>query len=134
MDSTHFLLDTNICVFFLRGRYSIDRKIADIGIENCCISEITRAELLYGAYCSDFPTQNIELVKNLCEMINVLPISETLDIYASKKAELRRQGLPIDDFDLLIGSAAIANRCVLVTDNIRHFERLGIKMENWVKR
>lgn len=48
-----YLLDTNICVFIMRGKHNLDKKLLDIGIENCCISEITVAELLYGAECSD---------------------------------------------------------------------------------
>ena len=37
------MLDTNICVFLLRGKYGIDRKIDIVGLENCYISEITEA-------------------------------------------------------------------------------------------
>ena len=44
-----YLLDTNICVYFLRGKYSLDRKIRQVGWDNCYISEITVAELKYGA-------------------------------------------------------------------------------------
>lgn len=44
-----YLLDTNICVFLLRGQYDVDKKIDEVGLENCHISEITMAELKYGA-------------------------------------------------------------------------------------
>lgn len=41
----------------------------------------------------------------------------------------------INDFDLLIGSTAIANELIMVTENIREFKRIsGIEIENWVKR
>lgn len=47
---------------------------------------------------------------------------------------LRKTGDIIDEFDLLIGSTAIANEMILVTGNKRHFERLeGIILENWVE-
>ncbi len=40
-----------------------------------------------------------------------------------------------DEFDLLIGVTAIENKIILVTDNIKDFERLdGIKLENWFIR
>jgi tRNA(fMet)-specific endonuclease VapC len=49
-----YLLDTNVCVFYLRGKYDVDKKIKDIGgLTNCIISEITLAELKYGAEISD---------------------------------------------------------------------------------
>lgn len=44
-----YLLDTNICIFLLRGQYDVDKKIDEVGLENCHISEITMAELKYGA-------------------------------------------------------------------------------------
>lgn len=40
-----------------------------------------------------------------------------------------------DEFDLLIGVTAIEHKLILITDNIKDFERLdGIKIENWFKR
>ena len=51
------------------------------------------------------------------------------------KAKLEKDGNRIDDFDILIGSTAIANGMVMVTDNIKHLGRLpGIKIENWTNR
>lgn len=41
-----YLLDTNVCVFFLRKRFGVAQRIAAVGWSNCCISEITVAELL----------------------------------------------------------------------------------------
>ncbi len=41
----------------------------------------------------------------------------------------------ISDFDLLIGSTAIANELIMVTENVKEFNRIsGIYIENWVKR
>jgi len=40
-----YLLDTNICVFFLRGKLNLDEIIREKGRENCFISEITVLEL-----------------------------------------------------------------------------------------
>ena len=43
-----YLLDTNICIELLHGRYHISDKIEEIGIEHCVLSEITIAELIMG--------------------------------------------------------------------------------------
>jgi tRNA(fMet)-specific endonuclease VapC len=41
----------------------------------------------------------------------------------------------ISDFDLLIGCTSIENDLIMVTDNIKEFDRIkGIRIENWVKR
>ena len=50
-----YLLDTNTCVFFLRGKLNLDDIIRDRGRENCFISEITILELRFGAENSDNP-------------------------------------------------------------------------------
>lgn len=53
-----YLLDTSICVFFLRGKLNLDEIIPQKGRENCFISEITVVELRYGAENSDNPTKS----------------------------------------------------------------------------
>jgi len=48
---------------------------------------------------------------------------------------LREKGQMISDFDLLIGSTAIANDLIMVTENLKEFKRIKkIKIENWVTR
>lgn len=39
-----YLLDTNICVYFLNGKFNLQQKIDEVGIENCYVSEITIAK------------------------------------------------------------------------------------------
>ena len=43
-----YLLDTNICIHFLKGEFNLQSKIDEVGFENCFISELTIAELLFG--------------------------------------------------------------------------------------
>ena len=54
-----YLLDTNICVYFLNGQFNLKDKIAAIGFENCAVSEITIAELKYGIAKSTKMEKNI---------------------------------------------------------------------------
>lgn len=53
----NYLLDTNICIHFFRGKFNLLSKFEDVGVENCAISEITLAELVYGAEKSQNPTK-----------------------------------------------------------------------------
>ena len=130
-----YLLDTDISVFYLRGKYSINSKLKEIiGYDNCFISEITLAELKYGAELSGRVDENIRSVNEFASQIGILPIFNSLDLYAKEKARLKRIGFLIDDFDLLIGCSSIKNDLILVTNNEKHFERIeNIKMENWTK-
>ena len=133
-----YLLDTNVCVFLLRGQYAIDKKLDNVGLENCHISEITEAELKYGAELGRRKglRQRMEHLNDFLASINILPISDAIDLYASEKARLRLAGTPADDdFDLLIGCTAIVNDMVMVTENLKHFKNYaGIRLENWIKR
>jgi tRNA(fMet)-specific endonuclease VapC len=130
-----YLLDTNICVFFLRGKEQIVEKIISNGIANCFISEVTIAELLYGLECDE--TNSIENRRKVSELIDILPIvpiTNVLQEWASQKSILRKKGELIDDLDLFIGATAIANNMILVTNNEKHLKRLAnIQLENWVK-
>ena len=131
-----YLLDTNICVYFLRGKLKLDEIIKEKGRRNCYISEITVVELLYGAENSENPTKSHKSVDAFLSGITIIPIYGSIKRYAKEKVRLRKIGKPMhDEFDLLIGVTAIENKLTLVTDNFKDFERLdGIKIENWIKR
>ena len=61
-------LDTNICAYFLNGKYNLGNTIEKIGLDNCAVSEITIAELKYGTEKSTFKGKNrkiIELFQNI---------------------------------------------------------------------
>ncbi|MEZ4848299.1 MAG: type II toxin-antitoxin system VapC family toxin [Bacteroidia bacterium] len=131
---TEYLLDTNICIFFFKGRYNLDAKIKKVGLENCFISEITLAELIYGAEHSANPQKHWEKVNEFQNGIQILPIFNVLKVYGKEKSRLRKLGQLIDDFDLLIGATAIENDLILVTNNTKHFLRIkNIKLEDWTK-
>ena len=134
MSKRKYLLDTNICIFFLQGKYGIKEKIQQVGRKNCCISEITIAELLYGAAYSQSEKHKHD-VEIILENLTLVPLYDTLPTYAEVKAQLRRAGLQIEEFDMLIGSSAVHHGYVMVTENVNHFERIpGIEIENWVER
>ena len=123
---TNYLLDTNICVFYLRGRFDIDQRIDLVGWENCFISEITMLELKMGVELS-MQKDGIDRTESLNRFlsdIGILPINNAIDLAAHEKIRLRLAGTPCDDnFDLLIACTAIANDMVCVTDNTKDFHR-----------
>lgn len=126
------LLDTNICIYFFRSKYEIDRKIDSVGLQNCFIFEITLAELIYGAESSGNPSKNHRLIDGLVSQIGVISIFDAISEYGKQKSRLRKRGTIISDFDMLIGRTAIANDLTMVTQNIREFQRLeGINLLNW---
>jgi len=130
-----YLLDTNICVFYFKRKYGMPERLLQVGFENCAISEITLAELIYGAECSVNAEKNMGIVNNFIQKVRVLPVLNAIGLYAKEKSLLRKTGNMIDDLDIFIGATAIANNMILVTDNEKHLSRLSkIRIENWIER
>lgn len=129
-----YLLDTNIAVFYLRGRNNLKAKVNAVGLGTCFISEITVAELRFGAERSERPDFHHRLVDELISQVDVIRIAGVLSFFAKEKARLRRLGTPIEDFDLLIGATAVVNGWTMVTNNTPHFVRIsGIQLEDWTQ-
>lgn len=130
-----YLLDTNICIHFFRGKFDLNEKFQEVKLENCAISEITLAELIFGAENSSNPKKNYKLIDEFSEQIKILPIFNSINIYAKEKVKLRKSGTMISDFDLLIGSTAISNGLIMITENVKEFKRISdIEIENWIVR
>lgn len=127
-----YLLDTNICISLLKNKYGIREKIIEVEPKNCYVSEITIAELYYGASKSNNKTERIKDVEFIATKFDVLPIFPSLELFGDIKTNLESSGNRIDDFDILIGATAIKNNLIMVTDNVKHLERLpNIKINDW---
>lgn len=130
-----YLLDTNICIDWLRGRRDIAQSIENHGLQNCCISEITKAELLFGQRLAmrRGVKSDAGALDKLLDLLETVPVSNAIELYAIEKDRLCSVGQPIEDFDLLIGCSAVASGMVLVSGNTSHMSRIhGIRLENWV--
>ena len=127
-----YLLDTNICIYLLKGQRGIVEKIEVTGCDNCFITDVTLAELWFGAYNSNRIEQQKRGISYLEQLFNVISIKDSVELFGSNKAYLKSRGTIIDDFDILIGSTAIKHNLIMVTENVKHLSRLpGIIVENW---
>jgi tRNA(fMet)-specific endonuclease VapC len=127
-----YLIDTNIAIFYMKGKFALEKKFDKVTAENCFISEMTLAELKFGVENSEKPEKNKKALDNFLTGVQVLPIFHSLDLYAKEKARLRKNGTPLDDFDLLIGVTSVTHKMTMVTNNTNHFKRItGIKIEDW---
>lgn len=130
-----YLLDTCIVVFLFRDKYDVAKRMDEVGLENCFISEVTVAELQAGVEKSSSKKFNQMMLDKFVEMVNVVPFSSVIKRYAKEKVATERQGTPVADFDLLIGCSALENDLVMVTDNVKHFQPIpGLIIENWIER
>lgn len=118
----------------MNGKFNLENKFDELFPENYYISEITLAELKFGVQNSEKPEKNRKILDKFLTGVQVLPIFHSLDLYATEKARLRKVGTPIDDFDLLIGVTSVTHGFVMVTNNIKHFNRIEkIIIEDWTK-
>jgi tRNA(fMet)-specific endonuclease VapC len=130
-----YLLDTDIASYAIKSKSAkIEHKLATIPPAQLCISVITRAELLYGLkrVQANHPLQ--ALVRQYLRIIRVLAWeSEAADYYAEIRHQLVSTGRSIGDMDIMIAAHALALGATLVTNNIRHYERIQapLLLENW---
>ena len=135
MNRKKYLLDTNICIYWLRNRQDVEKRIDSVGLGNCAISEITVAELKVGEVLGrKLGTKQRRDVSELLSKVEVIPISDAIDFFAEEKVRLRLAGTPADDnFDLLIGCTSVVNGMVMVTQNVKDFKNIkGIQIQNWI--
>ena len=119
------LLDSDILIYFLKGHTQVVEKIASHDPEDLLTSRINYTELLYGAYNSARVENNLQIILPFLENFEILEFDKSAsEIFAREKARLKKGGIMIADMDLMIASIAMANDVALVTNNVRHFERI----------
>ncbi len=128
-----FVLDTDTCVYWLRGARRIEKRILTTGLQNVFITIITECELFYGAYTSAKTAMNLQLLRELRRKVGTIQTTpEVAPLYGQIKPDLERAGRTLDDADLLIGAIALASKGTLVTNNTSHFDGIpGLAIENW---
>jgi len=129
--SLTYLLDTDVCVWAIRGRGPSTPRVRARSPDDLAVCSVTEAELRFRMLKRDTPMNRIATEAFLDEIGTVLPFDSAA---ARRHAELRFaiRAQPISEHDLLIASIAVANKLTLVTGNVREFSRIpGLKIENW---
>jgi tRNA(fMet)-specific endonuclease VapC len=74
------------------------------------------------------------LIDTFIEAVEVAAFDELAAVeFGRIGSEVAEQGIPIGEFDVLIAAHALALRCILVSNNVKHFSRVpGLLLENWV--
>ena len=117
------ILDTNICVRFLRGEESVVRRLLDADEnDDLRIPAMVEGELFYGVEKS--------------ALLAFLPVchadDETMEKFGELKAKAEAAGRRVDDADVIIAATAMRHGALLVTGNTRHFSRFdGLEIEDW---
>jgi tRNA(fMet)-specific endonuclease VapC len=130
-----YMLDTNIASYLLKGRSPrIEARLAAQTPSAICISVMTRAELQYGLKRLPADHRLHLAVRQFLKLIRVLPWdADAADWYAGIRHQLVGTGQPIGQLDMMIAAHTLAVGATLVTNNLRHFERIQapLLLENW---
>lgn len=131
-----YLLDTNICIYTIKNKPPEVRALFNEHQAQLCISAITLMELIYGAEKSAAPTRNMAVVEGFAARLEVLDYDSEAAAHSGQlRAELSADGRSIGPYDQMIAGHARARGLVVVTNNMKEFERVpGLRVENWVTK
>ena len=127
------MLDTDSVSFALRGQGNVAARILEHRPSEICISALALAELRYGADRRNSKKLHA-LIDAFISNVAVMPFD---DMCAARFGEiassLAGRGSAIGEFDALIAAHAVALELTLVTNNVKHFQRVrGLTVENWL--
>ena len=130
-----YMLDTNICIYVLKNHSDkLRRKFK--AIKDICISSVTYGELCFGIENgnNNLKEERWRQLEIFTQRLLIDPLDENAGKhYGSIRAQLKKEGVPIGNNDLLIAAHARSINAVLVTNNVREFNRVpNLVVENWV--
>ena len=126
------MLDTDISSYIIRKRPQSLLERFEQHAEALCVSVVTAAELQFGAEKAGRPALSA-LVNEYLARLPILDWTQgVVAHYAKIRTALERVGKPIGNMDLLIAAHAVSEGSTLVTNNLKHFEKVpGLKVEVW---
>ena len=131
-----YMLNTNICIYAIKNKpEKVFSRLQNILPEELCISAITLAELMHGVEKSAYPSKNYTALLKFISILTVLAFDDdAAQEYGKICAYLQKQGTPIGTMDMLIAGHARSLNLILVTNNVREFQRVpNLKIENWAE-
>ncbi|MBN1696240.1 MAG: type II toxin-antitoxin system VapC family toxin [Spirochaetales bacterium] len=129
-----YFLDTNICIYALKSIFpQIQTNMEKKHPSDIAIPAIVKAELYYGAQKSLYREKVIKALDSFLKPFFILPFDDNASLwYAKIRAGLEKKGNIIGPNDLIIASCAMAYGGILVTHNIKEFQKVdGLYLEDW---
>lgn len=131
-----FYLDTDICVFALKGRFpALQTRMASCTPERIKIPAVVKGELLLGAHRSEHPDRTSHVVEAFLRPFEIVPFCERCAIsYAHIRWDVERRGVSIGPNDLLVAATTLANQGTLVTHNTKEYGRIPtLTWQDWTR-
>ena len=129
-----YLLDTNTCIDVINHRpMQVFERFKQYQLGELAISSVTASELAFGVEKSG-SERNKQALNKFLAPLELCPYdARAIWHYARLRHTLQANGKIIGSLDMLIAAHALALDAVLVTNNLKEFERVaGLRLENWV--
>ncbi|MDR1934577.1 MAG: PIN domain-containing protein [Candidatus Accumulibacter sp.] len=130
-----YMLDTDTVSFLIKGKsLAIKNRLEALAPSQVCISVMTRAELQFGLKRLPGGHRLHLAVRQFFKIVRALPWDvEASDWYADIRHQLVSTGRTIGEMDMMIAAHSLSAAAVLVTNNLRHYERIAapLILENW---
>jgi tRNA(fMet)-specific endonuclease VapC len=129
-----YMLDTNIVIYIIKRRPIELLDLFNQHTGQLCISSITLAELMHGVEKSQYIDKNLKSVEDFISRLEVLEYGQkAASHYGEIRAYLERKGTPIGVNDLHIAGHARSEGFIVVTNNLKEFDRVvGLRTQNWI--
>lgn len=129
-----YMLDTDICIYTVKNKPAQVRQAFEKHSGQICISTITVMELIHGAEKSSNVESNLAVLEGFFARLDVLDFNHEAALHSGQlRAELGKKGTPIRAYDFLIAAHARSRGLIVVTNNLREFERVpGLRSESWI--
>ena len=130
-----YFLDTNICIYFLKGTYpTLQNKFLRTNPNDIKIPSIVKAELLYGVEKSIRKKENLKLVTDFLFPFEIVSFDNScIAFYSTIRVDLEKSGKIIGPNDLIIASMVLAHQGTLITNNTEEFKSVkNLKIGNWI--
>ena len=131
-----YYLDSNICIFYLRGRnIDLRNKVDSFDKELIKIPAVVKGELLTGAMKSARRDRNVNEVLAFLGQFEIVPFDDdSAWTYGEIKSSLELKGQPIGFNDVIIAATVLAHNGILITNNTREFMRVeGLQCTDWTQ-
>jgi len=120
-----YLIDSDVLIDFLKAKKNAIKVLGKLKPNERCTSIICVGEILEG-----LAEKQKGKFQKLTDLISVYDVNLKVMVKFSEiRKELRKKGNLIDNFDILIAATCVVYGLTLITNNLKHFERVeGLKI------
>ena len=121
----HYILDTDWALNAIARRRGAGAALRYVYPAGVAVSYVTVGEVYEGAFAFPNHEAHLERFHRFLSSFQLIGLDdEIMHAFAQLRASLRRRGVRLPDFDLVIAATALSYNLTLLTFNRQHFARI----------